>query len=155
MNGPTQIHTPISELSWREQIPIVVLTAALWGEIRSGKLEEIAAVGCAIRNRRNSGRWGDTWKDVLLFPKQFSCFNPGNVNEAKMRDPNHSEGPLGRLAWRRCQAIAQVIMDDVLPDNTGGATHYLTPEAAERVHWDDRMMVTRIIGGHIFLREAT
>lgn len=48
----------------------------------SNRPEEWPAIAQVIENRRRIGRWGNTYRDVVLAPMQFSAFNaytkPGN-----------------------------------------------------------------------------
>jgi hypothetical protein len=41
----------------------------------SNRPEEWPAIAQVIENRLSSGRWGNTYKSVILAPQQFSAFN--------------------------------------------------------------------------------
>ena len=109
-----------------------MLAEAGGDNLDGSSVEERIGVGCAIRNRVKTRRFGDTFRDVCLRRKQFSCWTPS-------RDQNH----------RRLMAVAANLVAGVLPDpilvetlylaegviggaimdSTHGATHYYAPKA--------------------------
>jgi hypothetical protein len=85
-----------------------------------------AAVANVIKNRTDSGAWGDPLKGgvsrVIYAPKQFSAWNPGNkagvfANTVSANDPR----------YQRVGQVADAVFSETVPDNTGGATHYYAP----------------------------
>lgn len=57
----------------------------IWAEARGEPLEGQIAVANVILNRaRQGGWWGDDVVKVCRKPKQFSCWNNGDPNRAKM-----------------------------------------------------------------------
>jgi len=152
MTTPFILTYPQPGKSWREQSEELLLTAMVCGEARGEGLEGMLATACVALNRLTDPRrrWGVTLHDVLLRPKQFSCFNPDDPNSRKLLDP--LANGITRAEWARCLWVARGALSGMLPDNTGGANHYLTPNARDRVTWDDRMVLTAVIGGHVFLK---
>lgn len=109
------------------------------GESELGKL----AVACVIRNRVNDARWPNTYHEVILQNKQFSCFNVGSNRLSIMLNPARSK------AYEQCKRIAKsVIMNSAL-DITGGADHYINERIANP-SWKQKMVKTCKIGDHTF-----
>jgi spore germination cell wall hydrolase CwlJ-like protein len=95
------------------------LAKTIYGESRGESIETMFAVGWVIRNRLQADRYGKTYKDVVLRPMQFSCWNEG--------DPNHRlikgmpKGPL----WEVCIGVAIVVMQSMERHNpVEGVKHY-------------------------------
>ena len=109
---------------------VTLLALCIWGEARGEPIEAQVGVGCVVRNRVNDpGKdwWGDTYREVLLKPKQFSCFNVGDPNRAKMEQLLR----LGEVyskpeasAYFQAYWVANGVYEDSILDNTRGATHY-------------------------------
>jgi len=97
---------PVLGLDLKDQDTLTLLTMCLWGEARNQPEEGVVAVAHVVRNRVLSGKWGDTWRDVLLAPKQFSCFNPNDLNRIRMMEPQRY-GTLG--IWNRCAEAAEKV----------------------------------------------
>lgn len=61
------------------------MAMTIWGESRGENLYSQFLTGWTIHNRWwEKGWYGDTIKDVILKPKQFSCWNEGDPNRVKM-----------------------------------------------------------------------
>lgn len=130
---------------------VVLLSLLVWGEARGEPVEGQIAVAYVVRNRVRKGL--RSWKQVMLQPYQFSCFNEGDPNLSKIVEligsPNR-----GGLVLQQCYWVAQGVFEDMLLDNTGGATHYMTKslyDSPQRPSWARNMKVTKIIGRHVFL----
>ncbi len=128
-----------------------VLARTLYGEARGEGLTGIEAVACVIVNRvafaKARGRywWGNTVSQVCLKPGQFSCWNAGDPNRAKLlklsaRDP----------AYRLCKRVATRALAGEIADMTMGATHYHTH--AVEPYWARGQVPVAEIGGHLFYR---
>jgi hypothetical protein len=84
------------------------------------------AVANVIRNRLTSGRYGDTAKDVVVAPKQFSPWNEearGTNADPRLADPS---SPLYQTAAQ----ISRRVLGGEGEDITGGATHFYNPKLA-------------------------
>ena len=95
------------------------LAKTIYGEARGENIETMFAVGWVIRNRLKSGRHGNTYKDVVLQPKQFSCWNKN--------DPNFKviKGIIKGRIWEVCIGIAIVVMQSAEKHNpVMGVRHY-------------------------------
>ena len=120
MNGTVPL--PDTAKTLEEQTDDILLACLLWGEARGETPEAQYAVGCVVRNRVLAGRYGgNTWKGVILRPKQFSCFNPQDINRKKLLDPLEWDKP---AVWERCYAVARSILDGEALDTTKRSTHY-------------------------------
>lgn len=120
----------------------------LWGEARGEPFSGQVAVAWVIKNRLNTGRWGNTFDQVCMFPKQFSCWNEGDPNRGKAMTVNANDP-----TFLRAKGITALVAWGDLPDPTQGATHYFTrfiPEPS----WAKDMVTTNVIANHRFLREA-
>ncbi|WP_455198888.1 cell wall hydrolase [Kaarinaea lacus] len=116
------------------------------GEPSGGQL----AVALVTMNRVKNRRYPNTVCGVVWQHRQFSWTHDGK-----------SDRPRDRLAWRRARQIANFIYSKYfkLPersrqalDITNGALHYYAPNLANP-YWAKVKVVTREIGGHVFLRE--
>ncbi|QDE27274.1 cell wall hydrolase [Paremcibacter congregatus] len=127
---------------------IDLMARTMWGEGRNQGKAGMLAIGNVIKNRADRGGWfGRSVVDVITKDMQFSAWNIGDPNRAKMmavtdKDPQFAE------ALR----LANQIMTGKVADNTGGADHYHT--AAILPYWASDMPKTAIVGDHIFYRSA-
>lgn len=85
-------------------INLLHLAKTIYGEARGESIETMFAVGWVIRNRLQVRRHGNTYKDVVLQPKQFSCWNEGDPNYKVM------EGMLEGKLWEVCISVAMIVM---------------------------------------------
>lgn len=132
--------------SQREEILLAML---VWGEARGEPVEGKLAVANVVRNRVNSPRWwGQDWLSVMLKPLQFSCFNEGDTNLPKLYEPTKYGYP---ISWLESYTAAIGVYLDMLPDPTGGATHYV--RVGTKPDWLSKMSLCVMIGNHEFYRE--
>ena len=125
-----------------------LLECLIWGEARGESLDGRSAVAWVVRNRLVDPRWPNTWQSVILQPKQFSCFNPGDPNLDKMVVRYR----LRRvdMVWKSCRLIAFGVMHDWIPDNSRGANHYCHVDIVPR--WAEGVEPIIRIGYHKFYR---
>lgn len=138
---------------------VLALARTLWGEARGESREGQIAVAWVIRNRLEGypNAWwsthaGDEIPDhtieaVCLEPHQFSCWWDTQATKVRKRTPEQ----LGSL-----MGIAIGVLNDTIPDNTNGATHYhtiLRPDYAKI--WPPKWAkghVGKTIGSHLFYK---
>ena len=121
-----------------------IFAKTIWGESRGESIEGQIAVAHVIVNRAaRGGWWGSTIPGVCVKPKQFSCWNEGDPNRAKMGDID-----LDDHAFARAVSIAAGVLSGDLPDTTGGATHYHT--AAIAPSWATGHEPSARVGNHVF-----
>lgn len=130
---------------------IVALT--LYLECRGEPALGQIAVGCVIRNRSRDKkhRWPRSLDEVCLQEKQFSCWN--FTTPAKQQTIVDWDDPV----WDQLFRLALAFTQDLIPDITNGANHYLNPkvviaEAGKLPSWADSERVTMDVGNHRFYR---
>ncbi len=86
------------------------------GEPEEGK----AAVAHVILNRKRTGIWGETVRDVVTDPWQFEPWmtRRKEVESLSPSDPRYRDAAL----------IADAVLSGQMPDPTAGATHFLNPD---------------------------
>jgi len=95
-----------------------LLLACVLGESEGEPLFGKLAVACVVRNRVSDPRWPDNYKDVLLQPKQFSCFLPAFLRPEIFKR-NYSEP-----WWRECKFAAFGVYNNWIQDISNGSNHY-------------------------------
>src|SRR5580698_3087561 len=90
----------------------------VWREARGEGLLGKRGVAHVILNRASEpGWWGSTIQSVILFPFQFSSFNPS--------DPNADKWPLeDDPSWMDSLNVAQDVLVNNDSDITNGAVYY-------------------------------
>lgn len=130
-----------------------LLSLCIYGEMGTKKVvmgHRLGVASCVMNRTRNlTRRYADeTFKDVILAPGQFPCFQEGNPNR------------LGLMAiaggWdkafqrnkhlRECFRIAEGVIAGDLPDNVSGATHY--KKNKDQASWPDTMKLVAVIGDY-------
>lgn len=135
------------------------LALTLWGEARGEPLEGRVAVASVIRNRLKTGRWGESYRDVCLWPWQFSCWKPqgGKDNYEATRALAYQlirdEKPEDSIL-RECLWIAHGIIGEWIRDSVKGGTHYMTRELYETKppYWVNGKKPIATVGAHVFFK---
>ena len=128
----------------------MIFSLTVWGEARGEGSTGQQAVCNVIMNRVKSGTtwWGDDPRSVCLKPFQFSCWNENDPNLPLMMKIGQNNG-LVDITFDQIQTLAQMALEDNLPDVTNGATSYYakgTPEPA----WAQGKQPCANIGHHLF-----
>lgn len=131
-----------------DQEPLTVLMCLDWGEARGESIDGQVAVCWTARNRVEDPRWPDTYQEVALQPKQFSCFNEKDPNLSKILS-DFKYWDL-KKDWRLCRWIASGVLYDYAPDLSKGANHYHVKGMKKVPNWADPKKMTVIIGDHVF-----
>jgi len=126
-----------------------LLARCIWGEARGEMVEGKLAVAHVVLNRVKARSWyGKSISDVILKPRQFSCFDEDDPNLGQILKLS-SNSP--ELAF--CRAIAELtIRDRLTNDPTGGATHYHTVNS--KPSWASKLVFLCRIGNHLFYKES-
>ena len=98
-----------------------------------------AAVAQVILNRTNDPRWGDSIKEVIHQPHQFSY----------LKD-KHKQAPPTNNDWITARKIAHGIISGTISNPVGEATHYHAARVKPR--WAKKLEPVAKIGHHIFYR---
>jgi spore germination cell wall hydrolase CwlJ-like protein len=124
---------------------VEILARTLWGEARGEGAAGMEAVAAVVVNRLKAGRprWGLDLGAVCLARRQFSCWNPGDPNRAKLLAVTPAD-PAFATALR----IARRAASGLLPDPVLGATHYHTRGVMPGWSIGQRPVAT--IGRHLF-----
>jgi spore germination cell wall hydrolase CwlJ-like protein len=133
------------------------LALTLWGEARGESIEGRIAIAALIRNRKQTDRWGDTYRDVCLAKWQFSCWKEagGKANYEAVQAMAHqlvnSETP-DDVILRECIWIATGITGGWIRDTVHGATHYHVATMTPKPYWTKGQEPVCRIGAHVFYR---
>ncbi len=136
-------------LEARRNREVDVLARTIYGEARGETVRGKEAVACVILNRvkrahdRGGYWWGNTIEEVCLKPWQFSCWNEGDPNRAKILsvEPGHR-------VFDTCLRIARRAVSGCIDDMTKGATHYHTKHVSPP--WSRGKPVSFELGRHEF-----
>ena len=133
-----------------------VLARTLWGEARGEGEAGMIAVACVVLNRvresqKIGGRhwWGGDIVSVCRARAQFSCWNPGDPNRAKLLAVDLSDPEL-RLARK----VAEDAVAGRLADSTFGATSYKVAALPWPYSWGHFRTPLVTIGRHAFYNLA-
>jgi hypothetical protein len=135
-----------------------LLAGLFYGEARLtersalDELFEYIAIGQVVMNRKNNKRWPNTIQEVILQPKQFSCFNENDPNNDKIWMFLANKRPLS--PYERMLTCAMLVINNMTVDLVKGATNYaatyLWKEKQGTNHWLAKMEATFTAGGHTF-----
>jgi N-acetylmuramoyl-L-alanine amidase len=130
-------------------LAIDTLARTLFGEARGEIPEGQRAVANVILNRvakNKPVRFGGTVEDVCRKRQQFSCWNPGDPNRAKLLAATDANPK-----FRDCLEIARIAVNGSLGDNTLGSDHYHTAGVAPL--WSRGHVPAVVIGSHRFFND--
>lgn len=105
------------------------------GEPDIGKV----AVAHVILNRKQDPRWGNSIRDVIHQPRQFSYLK----DKHKQTPPTNSD-------WITARKIAHGVISGTISNPVGEATHYHA--ARVKPKWAKKLEPVAKIGQHIFYR---
>jgi spore germination cell wall hydrolase CwlJ-like protein len=124
-----------------------VMARTVYGEARGEPQEGRSAIAHVILNRvRAGGWWGRTISEVCLKRWQFSCWNPGDPNRARLFQIELADRELILCARACIEALAGG------GDPTGGATHYHATSMPAPPRWARGRVPDLVIGRHAFFR---
>jgi len=120
------------------------MTQNIYHESRGESINGQYMVGVVTMNRLHNGRWGNTIKQVVTSPSQFSWYSD-----------NISNVPSNINSWNRSRGVAiRVISDYNVRGRHGGRrgiTHYHNNTVRPR--WSRKMHRVKTIGNHTFYKE--
>jgi N-acetylmuramoyl-L-alanine amidase len=124
-------------------VDILIGALTIHGEARGDTQEGRTAVAHCILNRMSKKSWwgkdvaghdDHTMAAVCLKPWQFSCWNKSDPNSLLLR--SLQERYREAIQQKACRASLKALIDALdgyAPDQTGGATHYLTTRLHQSV----------------------
>lgn len=131
-----------------------ILARTIWGEARGESSAGKVAVAWTIRNRVFDGKekswWGEGYAGVCQAKYQFSCWNNNDPNYPFLNGARQI--PFRELA--QCRVVADQVIDDKVPDPTGGATHYYAIAMKKAPTWTRGAKQTLNLGGHVFFKDV-
>ena len=140
-------------------IDLDTMALTVWAEARGELPSGQKAVAWVIRNRWENPRWwsrqrgdgipDDTIAAVCRDPYQFSCWNSGDPQSKRLKDPatlNLSDVQDIRVL---CEKVLSESLDD---DLTNHADHYCTRWVAHKTKWAKERTPVAKIGSHWFYR---
>lgn len=136
-----------------DEMSINLMARTIWGEARGEGLEGMEAVASVIMNRYRVSQsrkwhwWGMSIPEICLFDKQFSAWNMGNINRAKMEMVTTDD-----LEFYYALQIAEDAYNGELEDDTRGATHFHTVDIEKKPSWAKPEWRTAVIGKHVFYK---
>lgn len=114
---------------------VALLALCVWREARDQTIAAKAGVAWSIRNRvQHPTWWGTDYQSVILKPKQYSSFNPG--------DPNATKFPIGEKPeiWQACLMAAEKAYRAIGENPIDNATSYFDKSMdADPPAWAARM----------------
>lgn len=131
----------VAELDDRE-----LLARLLQAEAGSEGPLGMLAVGSVIRNRANARGYGDTIRDVMMKPGQFSPLNSVTGYAGGEQGVNFDRLRPSDTAY----AVADMILSGEYDDPTGGATHFYNPDISTPSWGRESGGEWMTLGRHIF-----
>lgn len=126
---------------------VLILARTIYGEARGEGERGMQIVANIVMNRVAEETWyGDGVQGVCLKDKQFSCWNIGDPNRAKIINIEPGDNSVFDLAYD----IAARAVAGELPDLTSGGNHYHTKSI--NPYWAKSMAVAGSYGDHIFYK---
>jgi spore germination cell wall hydrolase CwlJ-like protein len=113
--------------------------------------DEKIAIGWVVKNRVVRQR--ESYANVILKHKQFSCFNYGSWGLDRLQKFNRTHSK-----YKPIHKIAETVINGVVRDKSNGADHYLTIPLTKILsktdphHWCFTMKLCATWSDHIFLR---
>jgi hypothetical protein len=139
-------------MGWSNSQVRDLVVRTLIGEGAHGDPESWASVAHVLKNRADTGSYGDPTvnglTNTIKAPKQFSMWNPDIASSGKTISP-------GDPLYQQAGIIADQVFGGQHPDNTGGADHYYAPSGMAGGHapsWAIGQTPTATIGGQHFFK---
>lgn len=126
--------------------PLDTLARTCWGEARGDGRSGMTAVACVVMNRvKVPCWWGHDVVSVCVQPRQFSCWDQGDPNRAKLLAVNETD-PEYAIALE----IAASALAGTLVDTTNGATSYKTTVLPWPTGWGSPRNPVAVVGHQSF-----
>ena len=116
-----------------------LLAEAIVYEARGEPTKGQIAVAQVILNRKQDPRWGNSVRDVIHQPHQFSY----------LKD-KHKQRPPTKHDWTTARKIAHAVITGTEYNPVGNATHYHATHVQPK--WARKLTPVAKIGNHVFYR---
>jgi N-acetylmuramoyl-L-alanine amidase len=126
----------------------ILLARLILGEADECSQLEKIAVAYTVINRVNASNGRKSIKEVILAPKQYSCFNKGTDSLKFLKDPMK----YGKKEFLAIINLAEDILSKKYDDPTKGATHYYNPDLVKTPQWAKELKNLGKMGHHIFFK---
>jgi N-acetylmuramoyl-L-alanine amidase len=120
-----------------------LIARTAYHEARSDGFRGMLAVSFVVRNRLKAGTFGDSVREVVLSPAQFTVWNRGG---AARRGRVKADDPHYRMALQ----AARLAMSGAVKDPSAGATYY--HERSITPGWARGMRRVATVGSHAFFK---
>lgn len=137
---------------------ILFLAMLIYGEATGeGRIGKVGVAWVAM-NRAESERREFAYRkrvnltSVMLKPKAFSCFNPGDPNRDKLIDLVLNPEDSRQRYADECLEVAESVYGGGEPDPTDGALFYVNNRLAGKMKWMKDLEETVVIGNHTFYK---
>ena len=115
---------------FREWSDLELLAAVIWAEAGGEEFSGKVGVGLTVQTRVFHPRWwGHNWREVILCPYQFCCFNPNNPRFKPLSELRFFIPKEEKRAYEESQLVAKEIYLGRMADYIGQPTHYHTLNA--------------------------
>jgi spore germination cell wall hydrolase CwlJ-like protein len=121
----------------------VLLARMIMGEVAKHPKWEKMEIGSTAITRMN---WGLTLKEVILFPRAYSCFNEDSNRLDELRNPFD----YGKTEFLNCLDVSKELLK--MKYKSLGATHYYNPEVVKKPSWANKMKFVGKVGPHLMYK---
>lgn len=126
------------------------LAVMVYGEARGESFYGKAAVAWTALNRYDTLPYNDICAVVLAKSQYVALSKPNLAYSAKSLKP-----PTDSPEWRESQKVAELAYDNIIPDPTKGATHFVNPRKLKHTpKWVRTFKLTTRIDNHTFYRHG-
>lgn len=144
--------------------PVKLLALVAYGEARGEGAEGMMAVLNVVNNRTADRIFYDSeiynatksaYHAVILKEKQFSVFNFGDSNRPILVSlaEKFDQALLSNFVLRQAYQLAQMLLNQILTDNTGGSVYYHASNIIP--YWASSFIKVGQIGSHLFYATST
>ena len=127
------------------QEELLALSRTCYGEARSESIKGKAAVVWTVINRKNSGVYPGTIKEVVMQPSQYSAWSRRDPNRKKMLAHDLESD---NAQFRKCVFVSTFVLFGAIEDETGGSMDYHSIAVTPR--WATSYSKVLIRGAHVF-----
>ena len=127
---------------------IIALSQTIYGEASSEPIVVQIGVAHIVLNRlKRPLRFGGSIFNVVHAPLQFSCFNKGDPNTARIL-----KAEFGSIAYLQAIHVATGVLANLYPDPTEGSDHYFD-NSIQKPSWANSMQFKIKLGSLSFYKE--